>query len=238
MPGWARWNAARASNSGVTVQAVTIPTTIRPVSSPVTSSTAWRAAAAAASAARACGKAAAPAAVSVATRPDRSISGAPRSRSSWRICALTPDWLTWTRSAARVKLASSATATKYSSCLSSITSDSSFKKNYLLDFFTTPARLGRRTGGTSGPRRGRTRPRERRIMPGHEKARQPEDLTRLFVEHARAGDAAGIASLYEADAVMAYPPGAQTTGRDAIRALWEKVWPTRHASSRNRRCPR
>ena len=60
-------------------------------------------------------------------------------------------------------------------------------------------------------------------MPGHEKARQPEDLTRLFVEHARAGDAAGIASLYEADAVMAYPPGAQTTGRDAIRALWEKV---------------
>ena len=44
-------------------------------------------------------QAAAPAAVSVATRPDRSIRGAPRSRSSWRICALTPDWLTWTRSA-------------------------------------------------------------------------------------------------------------------------------------------
>ena len=88
----------RASNSGATVQAVTIPTTIRPVSSPVTSSTAWRTAAAAASAARACGRAAAPAPVSVATRPDRSISGAPRSRSSWRICALTPDWLTCTRS--------------------------------------------------------------------------------------------------------------------------------------------
>ena len=60
-------------------------------------------------------------------------------------------------------------------------------------------------------------------MPGQEKARQPEDLTRLFVEHARAGDAAGIAALYETGAVMAYPPGAQTTGREAIRALWEKV---------------
>ena len=60
-------------------------------------------------------------------------------------------------------------------------------------------------------------------MPGQEKARQPEDLTRLFVEHASAGDAAGIASLYETDAVMAYPPGSQTTGREAIRALWEKV---------------
>jgi uncharacterized protein (TIGR02246 family) len=60
-------------------------------------------------------------------------------------------------------------------------------------------------------------------MPGQEKARQPEDLTRLFVEHASAGDAAGIASLYEPDAVMAYPPGSQTTGREAIRALWEKV---------------
>ena len=60
-------------------------------------------------------------------------------------------------------------------------------------------------------------------MPGQEQARQPEDLTRLFVERATAGDAAGIAALYETGAVMAYPPGAQTTGREAIRALWEKV---------------
>ena len=75
-----------------------------------------------------------PAPVSVATRPDRSMRVAPRSRSSWRIWALTPDWLTRTRCAARVKFASSATATKYSSCRSSITSDSSYKKNNLLDF--------------------------------------------------------------------------------------------------------
>src|SRR5829696_1549518 len=40
------------------------------------------------------------------------MSGAPSSRSSCLTWALTPDWLMWTRSAARVKLASSATATK------------------------------------------------------------------------------------------------------------------------------
>jgi ketosteroid isomerase-like protein len=56
-----------------------------------------------------------------------------------------------------------------------------------------------------------------------EKANQPEDLTRLFVERANNGDAAGIAELYEEEAVMAYPPGQQTVGRDAIRTLWESV---------------
>ena len=72
--------------------------------------------------------------VSVAVRAD-GRSAARRARcSSWRTWALTPDWLMCTRSAARVKLASSATATKYSSCLSSITTDSSHQKNYLLDF--------------------------------------------------------------------------------------------------------
>ncbi|TDD08577.1 SgcJ/EcaC family oxidoreductase [Saccharopolyspora terrae] len=56
-----------------------------------------------------------------------------------------------------------------------------------------------------------------------EKAREPEDLTRLFVERSNAGDAEGVAELYEPDAVMAYPPGETTVGRDAIQALWEEV---------------
>lgn len=60
-------------------------------------------------------------------------------------------------------------------------------------------------------------------MTTNENAHTPEDLTRLFVERANAGDAAGIAELYEPEAVMAYPPGEVTSGRDAIRALWEQV---------------
>ena len=56
-----------------------------------------------------------------------------------------------------------------------------------------------------------------------EKALNPEDLTRLFVERANAGDAAGLADLYEPEAVMAYPPGSLTVGREAIRALWEQI---------------
>jgi hypothetical protein len=60
-------------------------------------------------------------------------------------------------------------------------------------------------------------------MSKNEKAQNPEDLTRLFVERANDGDAAGIAALYEPGAVMAYPPGKVTVGREAIRTLWEEV---------------
>ncbi|MDA0633307.1 nuclear transport factor 2 family protein [Nonomuraea sp. MCN248] len=60
-------------------------------------------------------------------------------------------------------------------------------------------------------------------MSEYEKAMRPEDITRLFVERSNAGDAAGVAELYEEDAVLAYPPGSQTVGREAIRELWSKV---------------
>jgi uncharacterized protein (TIGR02246 family) len=60
-------------------------------------------------------------------------------------------------------------------------------------------------------------------MPEYAKAMKPEDITRLFVERSNAGDAAGVAALYEENAVLAYPPGDQTVGREAIRALWENV---------------
>ncbi len=56
-----------------------------------------------------------------------------------------------------------------------------------------------------------------------ERATEPEDLTRLFVERANAGDAEGLAELYEPDAVLAYPPGSQTVGREAIRAVYEQM---------------
>lgn len=54
-------------------------------------------------------------------------------------------------------------------------------------------------------------------------AMKPEDITRLFVERSNAGDADGVAALYEEHAVLAYPPGQQTVGRAAIRELWASV---------------
>jgi len=62
-------------------------------------------------------------------------------------------------------------------------------------------------------------------MTQREKAQKPEDLTRLFVERANAKDAEALAELYEENAVMAYPPGSQTVGRDAIRKLWAQALP-------------
>ncbi|MCT1354703.1 nuclear transport factor 2 family protein [Gordonia sp. p3-SID1431] len=48
-------------------------------------------------------------------------------------------------------------------------------------------------------------------------------MTRLFVEFSNAGDAEAVASLYDENAVMAYPPGEVTRGRAAIRDLWASV---------------
>ena len=56
-----------------------------------------------------------------------------------------------------------------------------------------------------------------------ETARTPEDITRLFVERSNAGDPDGVAALYEENAVLAYPPGQLTVGREAIRELWAAV---------------
>lgn len=57
----------------------------------------------------------------------------------------------------------------------------------------------------------------------HKRATEPEELSRLFVERANAGDAEGLAELYEPDAVLAYPPGSQTVGREAIREVCEQM---------------
>ena len=55
------------------------------------------------------------------------------------------------------------------------------------------------------------------------KAMQPQDLARLFVERANAGDAEGLAALYEPDAVLAFPPGQETVGREAIKKVMEQM---------------
>ena len=55
------------------------------------------------------------------------------------------------------------------------------------------------------------------------KAVRPEDLARLFVERANAGDAEGLAALYEPDAVLAFPPGQETVGRDSIKKVMEQM---------------
>jgi ketosteroid isomerase-like protein len=54
-------------------------------------------------------------------------------------------------------------------------------------------------------------------------AQKPEDLARLVVERVAAGDADGAAALYEPDAALAFPPGRETVGRDAIRAVYAQL---------------
>lgn len=58
---------------------------------------------------------------------------------------------------------------------------------------------------------------------GRERAEQPEDLARFFVERANAGDAEGLAALYEPDAVLAFPPEGRTVGQEAIHAGYEQL---------------
>jgi ketosteroid isomerase-like protein len=60
-------------------------------------------------------------------------------------------------------------------------------------------------------------------MPRDEYATTPEDITRLFVERANAGDAEGLAALYEPEAAIGYPPGEVTVGRAAIQVLLDRM---------------
>ena len=62
---------------------------------------------------------------------------------------------------------------------------------------------------------------ERSSAMSDQRAHEPEDITRLLVERIKAGDAEGVAALYEPDSVLAFPPGRTTVGREAIRAVYE-----------------
>jgi ketosteroid isomerase-like protein len=57
----------------------------------------------------------------------------------------------------------------------------------------------------------------------NKKAYHPEDLARLFVELGNAGDAEGMAQLYEPDAVLDFPLGNSSVGRDTIQKVLEQL---------------
>jgi hypothetical protein len=50
-----------------------------------------------------------------------------------------------------------------------------------------------------------------------EPPRRPEDLSRLSLERANAGDVDGLVARYEPTAILALPTGAVARGEDAIR---------------------
>jgi ketosteroid isomerase-like protein len=52
------------------------------------------------------------------------------------------------------------------------------------------------------------------------RALHPEDLDRLFLERANAGDVEGVVALYEPDAVLAVAPGRLAVGAQAIRDVY------------------
>ncbi len=54
-------------------------------------------------------------------------------------------------------------------------------------------------------------------------ARTPEEVTKLFVERANTRDAAGLAALYEEDAVLGYPSESVTVGRAGIQRVFEAM---------------
>lgn len=56
-----------------------------------------------------------------------------------------------------------------------------------------------------------------------ERARNPEDLTRFFIDRANEGDVDGIVALYEDDAMLANPHGKPIVGRAAIRDFYAQL---------------
>ena len=55
-----------------------------------------------------------------------------------------------------------------------------------------------------------------------EPAAEPNDLARLFVTRANAGDVDGLVALYEPNAVLTFPTGHVASGAKEIRAVYEE----------------
>lgn len=60
-------------------------------------------------------------------------------------------------------------------------------------------------------------------MSSDDYAKEPEDVARLIIKRLNEGDANGVAALYEPHAVLAYPVDQPTTGREAIRAIYQEM---------------
>ncbi|RRH96472.1 hypothetical protein EH240_22725 [Mesorhizobium tamadayense] len=54
-------------------------------------------------------------------------------------------------------------------------------------------------------------------------ARDPQDLARFLVSRQQAGDAEGMAALYEPDAILDIGGGQLASGRDAIRDFYARL---------------
>jgi len=59
-----------------------------------------------------------------------------------------------------------------------------------------------------------------------ELATKPEDLNRLFLERANAGDVEGVVALYEPDAVLVVQGGQVITGTQALRQMYMQLFST------------
>lgn len=57
-----------------------------------------------------------------------------------------------------------------------------------------------------------------------EPAQRPEDLNRLFLERASAGDVEGVVALYEPDAVLVGPGRQVITGTQALRQTYTQLF--------------
>lgn len=57
-----------------------------------------------------------------------------------------------------------------------------------------------------------------------ERATQPEDLNRFFLERANAGDVEGVVALYEPNAVLVGPGGQLITGTQALRQAYTQLF--------------
>jgi SnoaL-like domain len=62
-----------------------------------------------------------------------------------------------------------------------------------------------------------------RDMSTTRRAWSPEELDRLFLERASSGDVEGVLDLFEPGALLAFPPGILTVGRERMRELYSDL---------------